>query len=52
MAITAEDFDQPIVFLFAITIGVVGMIAFLSWVAARFELTGLLGLLKGGVMGA
>lgn len=44
-----KDFDHPVLLLFFITLGVVGMIGLLSWGAQRFQLTGLLGLLKGGV---
>lgn len=46
----AEDFDQPIVFAFAITFTVVGMLALLSWVFAGLGWTGPLGLVKGGVI--
>ena len=46
----ATDFDQPIVFAFAITFVVVGMIALMSWAFASLGWTGPLGLLKGGVM--
>jgi hypothetical protein len=45
----AEKFDQPIIFLFSVTLGVVGMIALLSWLFAALNWTGPLGLLKGGV---
>jgi hypothetical protein len=45
-----EAFDQPIVFAFAVTFTVVGMIAVLSWAFASLGWTGPLGLLKGGVM--
>lgn len=44
------DFDQPLVFAFAITFTVVGMIAVLSWLFASIGWTGPLGLMKGGVM--
>ena len=43
------DFDQPLVFAFAITFTVVGMTALLSWGFASLRWTGPLGLLKGGV---
>jgi hypothetical protein len=46
-----KDFDQPIVFVFSVTLAVVGMIAILSWAAASAHMTGLLGLLKGGMQG-
>jgi hypothetical protein len=45
------DLDQPLVFAFAITFTVVGMIAVLSWLFASLHLTGPLGLLKGGMQG-
>lgn len=41
--------DQPIIFLFSVTLGVVGLIALLSWLFAALHWTGPLGLLKGGV---
>jgi hypothetical protein len=44
-----KRFDQPLVFAVAITFTVVGMIALMSWGARSMGLTGLLGLLKGGV---
>lgn len=44
-----KEFDHPVLFLLVITLGVVGVIALLSAVAQHFGLTGLLGLLKGGV---
>lgn len=44
-----EKADQPIIFLFSVTLGVVGLIALLSWVFASLHWTGPLGLLKGGV---
>lgn len=43
------DLDQPLVFAFAITFTVVGMMAVLSWFFASTKLTGPLGLVKGGV---
>lgn len=42
-------FDQPIVFAFAITFTVIGMMAVMSWVFASLHWTGPLGLTKGGV---
>lgn len=42
--------DQPLVFAFAITFTVVGMMAILGWGFASLKWTGPLGLLKGGVM--
>jgi hypothetical protein len=44
------DFDQPLVFAFAITFTVVGMFAILGWFFASVGWTGPLGLFKGGVM--
>jgi hypothetical protein len=43
-------YDQPLVFAFAITFTVIGMMALLSWVFASMKWTGPLGLVKGGVM--
>lgn len=43
------DFDQPLVFAFAITFTVVGMMAILSWGFRSLGWTGPLGLIKGGV---
>jgi len=48
MAISASDFDHPLPFLFFTTLGVIGMIAVLCVIAAKFHITGLTGLLKGG----
>ena len=45
-----EKYDQPLIFAFAITFTVVGMIAIMSWLFASLGWTGPLGLLKGGVM--
>jgi hypothetical protein len=45
-----EEFDQPLVFAFAITFTVVGMIAVLGWLFASLHWTGPLSLVKGGVM--
>ena len=44
------QFDQPLVFAFAITFTVIGMMALLSWLFASVGWTGPLGLVKGGVM--
>ena len=49
MTLDIKDFDHPVLLLFFITLGVVGFIAVLSYLAQRAGLTGLLGLLKGGV---
>lgn len=43
------DLDQPLVFAFAITFTVVGMMALFSWIFASLGWTGPLGLMKGGV---
>ncbi len=44
-----EEFDHPIVFVFTITLCVVGMIAVLSWVFMSLGWTGPLSVLKGGI---
>jgi hypothetical protein len=44
-----QDFDHPIVFLGTISIGVIGVIAILSWLFASLGWSGPLGLVKGGV---
>jgi hypothetical protein len=44
-----EKFDQPLVFAFAITFTVVGMMAVLSWAFSSMHWSGPLGLLKGGM---
>jgi hypothetical protein len=49
MDFKAEKLDHPLVFLFAITIGVVGMMAVMSWGFSSLHWTGPLGLIKGGV---
>jgi hypothetical protein len=49
MAVTAKDFDHPLVFIFAVTIGVVGMIGLGSWFFNSIGWGGPLSLLKGGV---
>jgi len=43
------DFDQPLVFAFAITFVVLGMMALLSWLFSSLGWSGPLGLVKGGV---
>lgn len=45
----AGDFDQPLVFAFAIIMVVVGGMALLGWLFASLNWTGPLGLVKGGV---
>jgi len=45
-----EQYDQPLIFAFAITFTVIGMMALLSWVFTSLGWTGPLGLVKGGVM--
>jgi hypothetical protein len=49
MADRLEKLDQPIIFLFAVTFGVVAILAILGWVFASLNWTGPLGLVKGGV---
>jgi hypothetical protein len=44
------DFDHPIVFAFSITFVVIGMTAILGWFFKSTNMTGPLGLVKGGVM--
>jgi hypothetical protein len=41
--------DQPVIFLFTVTVGVIAVMALLSWVFAALHWTGPLGLVKGGV---
>lgn len=43
------DMDQPIVFLFTVTIGVIAMMAIFAWIFASLGWSGPLGLVKGGV---
>jgi hypothetical protein len=45
-----KELDQPLVFAFAITFTVVGMMAVLGWAFSSLHWTGPLGLVKGGVM--
>lgn len=45
-----EKLDQPLVFAFAITFTVIGMMAILGWAFTSLHWTGPLGLVKGGVM--
>lgn len=45
-----EKLDQPLVFAFAITFTVLGMMAIMGWVFASLHWTGPLGVVKGGVM--
>lgn len=45
-----EKLDQPLVFAFAITFTVIGMMAILGWAFSSLHWTGPLGLVKGGVM--
>ena len=45
-----SKYDQPLIFAFAITFTVIGMMALLSWAFASMHWTGPLGLVKGGVM--
>jgi len=46
----AETWDHPLIFLIAVTLGVIGLMAFMSWGFASLGWTGPLGLVKGGVM--
>jgi len=48
--VALEKLDQPLVFAFAITFTVIGMMAILGWLFASLNWTGPLGLVKGGVM--
>jgi hypothetical protein len=50
MASDLGQYDQPLVFAFAITFTVIGMMALLSWIFTSLGWTGPLGLVKGGVM--
>jgi hypothetical protein len=50
LALKADSFDHPLVFLFVITIGVIAMSSILSWGLSSAHLTGPLGLFKGGVV--
>ena len=45
-----EKLDQPLIFAFAITFTVIGMMAILGWAFSSLGWTGPLGLVKGGVM--
>jgi hypothetical protein len=45
-----EKLDQPLIFAFAITFTVIGMMAIFSWAFSSLGWTGPLGLVKGGVM--
>lgn len=49
MAVSASDFDHPLVFLFAVMLGVLGMMGLWSWLFASIGWGGPLGFLKGGV---
>lgn len=44
-----EKYDHPLLFLFTVTLGVIGFTAVLSWLFASTKMTGPLGLVKGGV---
>jgi hypothetical protein len=48
--VALDKLDQPIVFAFAVTFTVIGMMAVLGWAFASLHWTGPLGLVKGGVM--
>lgn len=45
-----EKYDQPIVFIVAVTISVIGMMAVLAWLFMSLGWTGPLGLVKGGAV--
>jgi len=45
-----EDFDQPIIFLLVLSVGVAAMWAIISWGLITLGWTGPLGLFKGGVV--
>lgn len=45
-----EKYDQPIVFLIIVTLGVIAMMSLLSWAFASLGWTGPLSLVKGGVV--
>lgn len=44
-----EKYDHPLLFLFTVTLGVIGLMAVFSWLFASTNMTGPLGLVKGGV---
>lgn len=46
-----EKFDHPIPFLIFTTFGVIAMMALLAWLFASLNMTGPLGLVKGGQAG-
>jgi hypothetical protein len=46
----ASDWDYPIVYALSITFVVVGMMSVMSWFFASTNMTGPLGLVKGGVI--
>jgi hypothetical protein len=48
--VTSEKLDHPLVFLFVITLGVIAMMAIISWGLSSAHITGPLGLFKGGVV--
>lgn len=50
MADKLKKFDKPIVFAISITLVVLGMISIMSWAAMKTNMTGPLGVLKGGVV--
>lgn len=45
-----EKLDQPLVFAFAITFTVLGMMSIMGWAFSSLHWTGPLGVVKGGVM--
>lgn len=46
-----KTLDHPIPFLLFVTVGVIGMSALLGWLFASLNMTGPLGLVKGGQAG-
>lgn len=46
---SGSKYDHPIVFMFAITLSVIGLSAVLAWGFSSLGWTGPLGLVKGGV---
>lgn len=46
-----SDLDQPIIFLIAVMLGVLGLSAIMAWGFASLGWSGPLGLVKGGVAG-
>jgi hypothetical protein len=49
--VSMKEFDQPLLLLFALTIGVLSMAAVLGWFAVSMGWTGIAGYFKQGVAG-